>query len=218
MSNQQWPQQGGQGPNPWSQPDPSWAAPQFTDKQGRDPRQPFGQQPTAGHAPRIEDFQHDPNNRNNKTTIWVIVAIVAAVAVLLLALNLLGAGDDEPQAGETDGPRITFDPTSAATASDSIPFEGNGTGTFEVLSSTWSGDEVTITYRITLDAGQESFALYLFDNQSMESYNPTDHWVDHVEAGAPLENTVSFIKPQGASTLVLTSGTGRAITALPISG
>ena len=71
---------------------------------------------------------------------------------------------------------------------------------------------------ITLDSGQQNFALYLFDNQSMESYNPSDHWVDTVTAEVPLENTVTFAKPQGPSTLVLTTGTGRAITALPISG
>lgn len=219
MSNQQWPQQGGgQGPNPWSQPDPGWAAPQFTDRQGRDPRQPFGQQPGAGHTPQIEDFQHDPNSGSNKKMLWVIASIVAAVAVLLLALNLIGGGEAGPQAGETEGPRITFDPTAAATASDSIPFEGNGTGVFEVLASQWNGDELTVTYRITLDSGQQNFALYLFDNQSMESYNPSDHWVDTVTAEVPLENTVTFAKPQGPSTLVLTTGTGRAITALPISG
>ncbi len=218
MSNQQRPPQGGQGPSPWSQQDPSWAGPHFTDKQGRDPRQPFGQQQNHGYAPQIEDFQHDPNNRNNKRTLWVIVAIVAVVALLLLALNLMGGGDEGPEAGETEAPRITFDPTAAATASDSIPFEGNGTGVFQVLGSSWNGDELTVTYRITVDSGRQSFALYLFDNQSMESYVPRDHWVDDVSAESPLENTVTFTKPQGPSTLVLTTANGRAITALPISG
>ena len=54
MSNQSWqPPQNGAN-NPWASQDPNWRPTQFHEAQGRDPRTPFGQQPTP--PPNWEDL------------------------------------------------------------------------------------------------------------------------------------------------------------------
>lgn len=221
MSNSQWPQPGSQppqDPSPWAQQDPSWAGPQFTDRQGRDPRQPFGQQPQGEQQVSIHDFREDPQERaGGKRTIVLIVVVVGLIAALFIGLNFFG-DTEGPQPGESVAPSISYDPSAAATSNTSIPFEGNGTGTFELLSYNWNGDELEVRYRITLDQGRSNFSLYLFSNETMEAFNPIEAIYDEVSADAPFESTARFRIEPGEATLVLTSGAGRALTALPISG
>lgn len=219
MSNSQWP--GGRPPqdnSPWRQQDPSWGGPQFTDRQGRDPRQPFGATQHDQHAPSIHDFQEDPRERaGGRRTVVIVAVVVALVIALVVGLNMFGETSG-PEPGESVGPNITFDPSAAATSGTSIPFEGNGTGTFELLGSSWSGDVLEVSYRITLDEGRANFSLYLFSNESMNSYSPMEAVYNDIQAGEPFEGTARFRIEPGDATLVLTSGAGRALTALPISG
>lgn len=217
MTNSQWP--GGTPPqdnSPWRQQDPSWGGPQFTDRQGRDPHQPFGATNHNQQTPTIHDFQEDPRERaGGRRTIVLVAVVVAVVAALVIGLNMFGqtAG---PEPGESVGPNITFDPTAAATSGTVIPFEGNGTGTFELLDHSRSGDILEVSYRITLDEGRANFSLYMFSNESMVSYSPVEAVYDDVQAGTPFESTARFRIEPGAATLVLTSGAGHALTALPV--
>lgn len=219
MSNSQWP--GGQGRgngSPWQQQDPSWGGPQFTDQQGRDPLQPFGASAKQGPSPSIQDFQEDPSQRpGGRRTVVLVAGVIAVVAALVIALNMFGdtAG---PEPGESVGPSISYDPTAAATSNTSIPFEGNGTGVFELVGHRWDDDILTVDYRITLDDGRANFSLYLFSNETMNSYSPIEQVYDDVRAGEPHDGSARFRIEPGDATLVLTSGAGRALTALPVSG
>ncbi|MDO5093706.1 MAG: hypothetical protein Q4D79_09855 [Propionibacteriaceae bacterium] len=194
MSNQQWP--------PGRQP-------------GRDPRVPFGspapnaiQQPTS-----IEQYQEPQKNTRRNVVLGAIA--VAVVGGVLVGLQYLSSQPDASPSSASGGPTVA---ASSLGASDrQIPFEGNGTGTFEVVSCTWDDKGVEVTIRITLDEGEASFQTNVFNKQTMQSSEPTDAAPIRVKSGAPQEAIVRFEVPRTAYTIVLTSGNGRdALTALPL--
>lgn len=206
-------------PSPWSQPDPRWQPQSYRDTQGRDPRQPFGapQQPEGHQPPSIQDFRAPSGP---KTPWWMIAAgVVAAIALVLVALQFVG-GEPEVTPSPTPSVQVSGEeiPGSSATGGNAIPFEGNGTGLFELLNETWDDQGVLIEYRVTLDQGRESFGFYLFNNETMAVADPMDLTPVVVSAGEPYSGTVRFDVVRATGTLVLTSAYGRALTALPIKG
>lgn len=233
MSNQQWPPpQGnrapqGNGPapgpdqSPWSHPDAQWSPQSYRDAPARDPRQPFGQDPTPGTPLGIDQFEA-PRGANKKT-LWLGAAVLAAIVALVLVLQFTGgflATDPATSATPSSTPAEGRSPEPAATGGTSIPFEGNGTGVFEILSQTWGEDALEIQYRITLDEGQgeRSFSLYMFTNTTLEVADPLNYELATVASGRPFTGTVEFAVERSDSTLVLASGFGTALTALPIPG
>lgn len=222
MSNSQWNpnhERPPQGPSPWQQQDPSWTGPQFHDQQGRDPRQPFGQQ-RAPHqqAPSIDDYAHDPaQERRNKRQLLIIGAVMAVIAAIFISLQFLGGNDTAgPDPDSTEGPQISYDPSAAATNSSVVPFEGNGTGTFEVLDYSWDGDLLTVKYRITLEEGRQNFSVFVFSNETKMQHDALEDTASDVTSDSPYEGTATFQLEQGDATLVLGTGAGRALTALPL--
>lgn len=229
MSNQQWPPPPGNGSqpgppqqSPWSQPDARWSPQSFRDATGRDPRQPFGQDAEPARAPDIDQFE--PPRRTDKKTLWLGIGIVAAIVALVLVLQFTGglsgsnpvASPTPPgQSGET-----ASTPQPAATGGTSIPFEGNGNGVFEILAQEWTDSGLRIQYRITLDEGQgeRSFSLYMFTNETLEVADPATYELATAKSGEPFTGTVEFAVDRAESTLVLASGFGTALTALPIPG
>lgn len=204
MSNQQW-QGNGEG-SPWAHQDPNWRPTNFKDPAGRDPMQPFGQQP---QQPQHEDLE--PPRR----PIWPwILGVLGVVAALLIVL-VVQPSTPEPQ--PTDLPPASRFP-SPSTTGNALPYEGNGTGTFEITAERWDADGVDIDYRITTDDGSRRFAFFVFINDSRESYVPDGDPTIQVSDTMPAEGTIHVQMPRGAATLVLTTTTGRAITALPLKG
>lgn len=217
MSNEQ---------SPWSQPDPRWQPQSYRDVTGRDPRQPFapphGQ--TPGPQPSIEDFRDRRPGSGRKW--WIVAALVTVIAVVVVALQFLGgdAGDSpgaagSPTASATTGtsptPAVSQPATGGAT---SIPFEGNGTGTFELLKETWDATGVDIEFRVSVDSGQEGFTVFMFNNASMEVADPVLPTEFTVSAGSPHVGSARFEAVRGPGTFVLANWMGRALTALPIKG
>lgn len=208
--------------SPWAQPDPRWQPASYHDAAGRDPRQPFGAPATPpGHtAPTIEQFREQ---KQPGPPWWVVAAgVLVAIALLLVGLQFIsGDTDAEPSAtptAEESVPPEEQTPGSAATGGSAIPFEGNGTGYFEIVDQSWDGGGLSVTYRIALDEGQESFGFYLFNKQTMEVADPADLTPVVVNGGTPATGTVRFDVDRGDSTIVLTSVYGRALTALDIRG
>lgn len=226
MSNEEWNQhrQPPRGPSdsPWATSDPSWQPPRYQDAPARDPRQPFGQPaaPAEGPTARIQDFQ--PPRQSKWRPALVIVAVLVVVGLLLAALQFFGpegSGSSptaSPSAAAQD--RATASPAPVATGGTSIPFEGNGTGTFEVLDQSWTDDGLSVRFRVTVDEGEQSFSVYIFNNASMQVADPLDIAPFYASSEQPHEATAVFPVERGPSTLVLASGFGRALTALPIDG
>lgn len=209
--------------SPWAHQDPRWQPQSYQDAVGRDPRQPFGQpSPQAGAAPHqtsIEDYREP--RRGGPPWWFVAIGVVAAMALLLVTLQVV-TGEGEPTASPTPSPSVATTesevPSSSATGGNAIPFEGNGTGVFELLGQDWTADGLVVRFRVTIDSGQQSFGVYMFSNTTMQVSDPLDTTPFDVRAGEPYEGTATFAVEQGEATLVLTSAFGSAVTALPIKG
>lgn len=209
MSNQQWPGQGaprpGQG-NPWAQQDPNWRPPQFQEHAGRDPRQPFGAQPAAPQLPDLE-----PPGK----PVWPwIVGILGVVAALLLFLVFQPEGTQEPP---PEQPPATAFP-SPSTTGNALPYEGNGTGVFTIVDYRWTSSGIEIDYEVTADDEPARFAFFAFLNDTRESFVPDGDPTIEAAPGSPATGTVTIPMPRGDASVVLTTASGRAITALPVKG
>ena len=212
MSNQQWPSGGNQPNNPWAQQDPNWRPPQFHDAQGRDPRQPFGQPAAAPPPPE----QWEPPKQSKKS-LWLVLGAVAAIAALVIGLQLFSSSSPEAQSSETNGPN--FATASPSRTGNYVPFEGNGDGSFEIVSYEWTDVGVDLRIRVDVEHGEFGFGVFAFTNETRHSYDPVDMRAFTVTAGTPYEADVSFVMPRADSTIVLTTPSGRiALNALPIKG
>ena len=206
MSNQQWPGQPAGQPEPWSHNDPNWRPPHFIDREERDPRLPFGQRPEAHEVPDLEP---------PKKPVWPwVLGVIGMVAVLLVVL-VVQPGESEPEASEQ--PPATAYPSPSVTG-NAIPYDGNGTGMFEVTSHRWSPSGLTVNYSLTSDNERRRFGFFAFTNETRDSYVPDSDEAIEVSPDHPATGTLRFRMPRGEATLVLTTANGRAITALPIPG
>lgn len=204
MSNQQWPSNANVPGNPWAAPQPA------TKHAARDPRVPFGQQPLAAQSPGLPTLSEPPQNKKPGLFVFLAVLVIAAA---LLSLQF---------SGNSAGPSASESPStqSAPTASRSgnwIPFEGNGSGIFELTNYTWTETGVTVTIKVEVSRGEYNFGLFAFTNATRSSYEPLANSRFTVSAGSPYVGTFKFNMPKEDSTLVLTTPSGRtALNALPI--
>lgn len=216
MSNAQFPGQGGQQNSPWASQDPNWRPQQFRDAGGRDPRQPFGQQP-APQQPQPDWSPEPPRGRGKRG--WLVVGVVALIVVVVLAMQFFGGPASDPAASPSPTPAAA-QPTATRTG-NYIPFEGNGDGIFEIVSYSWDGDnQLNLRVRVEVtDSGEYSFAIFAFTNETRASFDPTTPVVFAASQSSPFEGDFTFLMPKADSTIVLTTPTGRiALNALPVSG
>ena len=136
--------------NPWASQDPNWRPSQFGDAQGRDPRQPFGQQ--APQQPGYGYQELQPPRRPNRS-MWVVLAAVGIVAALIIGMQFFGApAPEEPQPTQTASGTAAPSPTRTGNV---IPFEGNGDGIFEIVSASWDGeDQLNLRVRVEVTGGE----------------------------------------------------------------
>ncbi len=180
---------------------------------------PFGAPASnAASAPtRIEAYQQPRGGAVRSVLIGVVA--LAVVAAVLLGLQILGSS----QEGATGGPSAlspSTDMSSLGAGKTQAPFEGNGGGTFELLSSTWTSDNAAeVQVRITLNEGSASFDIYLLSRKTTKSYQPTNNPSMRVSSGQPAEITLKFAAPKEMSTLILSAenGSGRGLAALEIT-
>ncbi len=209
MSNQQWPPpDNGRENSPWSHQDPGYRPTQFHDVQGRDPRQPFGQAPTAPPAPGALE---PPRPRG---TLWIVLGVVALIGALLLGMQFLGGQDAVESATPTTS--VAAEPSPTRTG-NFIPFEGNGDGIFEIVRHQWTAEGLRLRIRVEIEEGEYQFGLFAFTNASREAFDPLDPSPFTVRAGVPYEADVLFAMPNADSTIVLATPSGRvALNALPV--
>lgn len=165
--------------------------------------------------------QFEPPRRTNKTTLWLGISIIAAIVALVLVLQFTGGfaspeTSASPASSTAPSPEPSLSPAIAG--GTAIPFEGNGTGLFEILSQEWGPDGLTIDYRISLDEGQgeRSFSLYMFTNATLEVADPVNYELATVRSGEPFTGTVQFAVERARGTLVLSSFS-TALAALDIT-
>lgn len=187
MSNSQWPQ----------------------GAQGRDPRQPFGQQQPA--PPSYEELA--PPKRSN-TTLFAVLGVVAVIAAIVLGMQFLGGPD--PDGVASPAATTSVEPVPERTG-NFIPFEGNGDGVFEILNYSWDGDRLNLRIKVEVEHGEYAFAVFAFTNETRLSYDPVDMRAFSASEEHPYEGDVTFLMPNADSTIVLTTPSGRvALNALPV--
>ena len=188
-------------------------------RQGRDPRVPFGTpvSSTLNTPTRIEAYQQPRGGAARSILIGVVA--LAVVAAVLLGLQFLGSS----QGGAAGGPSTVapcVDMSSLGAEESKAPFDANGGGTFELLSSNWTSDNaVEVQVRITLNEGSASFDIYLLSSKTMKSYQPTNSPSMRVRSGQPTEISLKFAAPKEMSTIVLSAenGNGRGLAALKVT-
>ena len=199
MSNSPWQQSGGgRDPRqPFGQP-------------ARDPRAPFGQQPASPYGAPM------PYSPPPRKPVWPwLVGALALIAAIVLVVAFWPANEPEPLPDQPAAPSAFPSPTLTGNA---IPYEGNGTGVVEITNQRWTNNGLEVDYRITADDKTNYFAIFTFANDTRESYEPENDELIEVRPGQPAVGTVSFNMPRTNATFVLASSSGRASTALPVSG
>lgn len=203
MSNQQWPS----GPNPWSQPSQGWQPPKFQEHPGRDPRAPFNAQ-SAAPTPEIDV---------PKKPVWPIgVAVILATVIGLgLLIYLPGQKPAEPSAQPPASSTVASSPKPTGNA---LPFDKFGGGIFEIIQHSWVEDGLELEYRITLNEGTNSFRIIAYLDETRESYLSNEDETIFVDSASPATGKLRIAMPRGDSTIILSSNTGRPVTALAVSG
>lgn len=210
MSNSQWPQNN----SPWSSQDPNWRPTEFQDAEGRDPRTPFGQQPLQAQQPHSYQDLEPPKRRGS--TLWIVLGSVLLVAAIVLGMQFFAGADPDAATTPSASGAPSVEPSPERTG-NYIPFEGNGNGTFEIVSSHWNGDTLTARIKVEVEDGEFGFSVFAFANASRASYDPVDPNGFSVRAGHPYEADVVFEMPNADSTIVLATASGRtALNALPV--
>lgn len=209
MSNSQRPNHD----SPWASQDPNWHPTDFRDAQGRDPRAPFGQASSA--PPPYNDLE--PPKRPT-SSLLIVLGAVGLVGAIILGMQFIGAGDSSPSPTPTAPATTSAEPTPERTG-NWIPFEGNGSGTFEILSYEWTEDTLTAKIRVDVSEGEFGFSVFAFADKTRTSYDPDDVSGFTVRTGTPYVGEVVFHMPKADSTLVLATPSGRiALNALPVKG
>lgn len=157
--------------------------------------------------------------RRNGGPLWFVLAGVVAVGLVLAALLLRSPAPAEAP------PRVTTPRASALPGMPfSLPDDPSNSGRWEILGHAWSGDEVTVTVRVSCDEGSISYAFVAFSNAGTETYEPVAGAPDPeigsgtLTAGGSVEGNLRIPMPAGDATLILTTGLGRQMSALPIPG
>lgn len=154
--------------------------------------------------------------RPPRTTLWIVLGAVALIAALILGMQFLGGAAEE---STSPAPTVAAGEPSQSRSGNSIPFEGNGDGIFEIVRHQWTDDGLRLRIRVEIEEGEYMFGLFAFNNESREAYDPMDPYPFSVRAGLPYEADVFFPMPNSDSTIVLATPSGRvALNALPVEG
>jgi len=161
--------------------------------------------------------------RRGPGALWLVlvgVVLVGAVVAALLARPTAPTVAPSPSATAPAG--------AGSTAHPGMPFAMPGnpaaTGRWEVLSHAWSDAGLTVRVRVTCDTDTISYGFMAFANQGADVYQPEagvrepEIGSGVLRAGGSITGYVFLPMPRGESTLILTTSTGRQVSALPIAG
>lgn len=189
------------------------------------PTQPPGTQPAfdptralgeaAPQSVSIDQFR-PPNNRTP--------LLITIVALVTLVLVIAGGLYIRSQPGQ---PEASSTPTQSTPAGPGQKFEtptGQQQGRWEILDQQWTDEGLQLQLRIYSDKGPISFSFMAFTNASTQIVDPANSPVSpDIRTGTttpakPVTGYVFFPMPKGDATIILATGTGRQMSALPVKG
>ncbi len=205
----QYPQQpGGQQQQPPGQPQqPGGPAPGF------DPTRRLGEAPPRSVS--IDEFR-PPTNRTP-----LLITIAALVTLALVVLGGLYIRNQPIQ------PTPSPSPSQTTPAGPGQPFttpNGQQNGRWEILDQQWTDEGLQLQLRIHSDKGPITFSFMAFTNASTQIVEPTsspnspDIRTGTASAARPVTGYVFFPMTRGDATIILATGSGRQMSALPVKG
>lgn len=180
---------------------------------GFDPRQAIGAPPPASVS--INQFAPPPNRTPLLITLAALVTLVLVIGGGIYVRSL-------PAAEPSPSPS----PSQTAAAGPGHPFStpDERKGRWEILDSVWTDEGLQLQIRIYSDSGTISFSFMAFSNASTEVVTPTNSpRTPDIRKGIayfsdPVTGYVFFPMARGDATIILATGTGRQMSALPVKG
>lgn len=181
---------------------------------GFDPRRALGE--PAPQSRSIGEFAPPPN----RTPLLIIL-------VALITLVLVIAGGIFMSSQPVAAPSASPTPSASAPTGPGHPFttqDGRLSGRWEILRQTWTDKGLQLQVRVASDSGAIPFGFLAFSNASTEVYEPTSSPLSpDIQTGTarPSSDVVGYVffpLSKGDATIILTSGTGRQMSALPVKG
>ncbi len=181
---------------------------------GFDPRQALGAQPPAHVS--IDQFTPPPNR----------TPLLVTLAALITLVLVIGGGiyvRSQPEGAPSASPS----PSSTVAAGPGQPFSSpdeRQKGRWEILDSSWTDEGLELQLRLYSDGGSISFTFLAFSNASTEVVSPTssprspDIRKGIVYNSEPVTGYVFFPMSRADATIILATGTGRQMSALPVKG
>ncbi len=188
---------------------------------GQDPSRPLGQTPLP--SVDINQFS-EPKSRGP----WIVGIIVALVIAGLVFAAIRVSGDPAPQPTPTPTPSATApaDSGTAVPSGNAVGFESSredAKGYWSIDKQQWTsqGLELTITVKVT--EGTMNFSFFALDDVTADDYDPVsaggnDITMGRVNQGQSVTGVIVFEKNRGSTTIILTDGTGRQVSALRAGG
>jgi hypothetical protein len=151
--------------------------------------------------------------------------LVTIAALVTLALVVVGGVMVNSQPKPTPAASPTPSRSSARVTLPGLPFtspEGRVSGRWEVLSSEWDSEGLTVRIRVHADRGSVSYSFMAFANQGATVHDPVpgprqpELGAGTIREGESATGYVYFEIPRDDVTLILATGAGRQMSALVV--
>ncbi len=152
----------------------------------------------------------------------LVILVAVVVAGLIWAGTTLAAPSSDPSASASPSAHPT-----ATTAGEGLPFvtpDELHTGRWEILHQQWTDSGLEVEIRVMADNGPISYSFMAFGNDDVQatasqpgSQSPQFTGMP-IESGSQETGWLFFPLQRGASTIILLTGAGRQMSALPVSG
>ena len=178
-----------------------------------DPTRALGEAPPQSVS--IDQFRPPPN----RTPMLITIA-----ALITLALVIFGGLYIRNQGSQ---PSPSPSPSQSTPAGPGQPFDtptGQQHGRWEILNQQWTDEGLQLQLRIYSDKGPITFSFMAFTNASTQIVEPsTSPLAPDIRTGTaspakPVTGYVFFPMPRGDATIILATGSGRQMSALPVKG
>lgn len=179
-----------------------------------DPTKALGEPPPA--AVSIDQFRPPPN----RTPLLVTIGALVVLALVLGVGTYLRLQPVQPSASPS--------PSASAPAAPGQPFDtpdGQQSGRWEILEHKWLDEGLQLRVRVSSDKGPITFRFRAFGNASSEAISPSssidaapDIRSGTASPAAPVTGYVFFAMPRQDATIILTTGGGFQMSALPVTG
>lgn len=171
--------------------------------------------PPAQRSVSIQEFAPP------KSRLPLVVTLAA-----LLAAGLIWGGTMLRSPLPAPSPTVTASP-SATPAGSGLPFltpDGERSGRWEILQHEWTDAGLEVEIRLAVDRGPVSYSFLAFENAGLNATEaqPSSQLPrfsgSAIDSGAEERGWVFFPMTRGPSTIVLATGGGNQMSALPVPG